>query len=134
MSETSAVSTTRDAPSESCSCCAPAVTSDAEAGNAIPPSDCTLDAAALYEREDEFRELFARALQRVERHDARSARLALDAACEVEARDLFARERGCCAFFDFTVAVVDEALVVDVRVPSESEAALAFLLALRGSA
>ena len=37
MSETSAASTTRDAPSESCSCCAPVVASDTEAGNAIPP-------------------------------------------------------------------------------------------------
>ena len=135
MSETSAVNTTRDAPSESCSCCAPAVASDADPGNASPsvsppPSGCTLDAAALSEREDEFRELFARALRRVEWHDPRSARLILDVACEADARDLFAREQRCCAFFDFTVAVVEEALVVDVHVPSGSEAALAFLLAL----
>jgi Cd2+/Zn2+-exporting ATPase len=134
VGDTSAVNATRIVPSESCSCCAPAVASGTEAGNAIPPvalapSGCTLDAAALSEREHEFRELFARALRRVERHDARSARLVLDAACEAEARDLFAREQECCSFFDFTLAVVDEALVVDVQVPSESEA-LAFLLAL----
>jgi hypothetical protein len=98
-----------------------------------PPSGCNLDAAALSEREDEFRELFARALRRVERHDARSARLILDIACEADARDLLAREQGCCAFFDFTVAVIDQALVVEVRVPADSEAALDFLLALATS-
>jgi len=133
MRETNAESTTRDAPSESCSCCGPPVASDGEPANAIPPVapfGCTLDAAAFSEREDEFRELFARALRRIERHDARSARLVLDAACETGARDLFAREQGCCSFFDSTLTVVDEALVVDVHVPSESEAALAFLLAL----
>lgn len=62
--------------------------------------------------------------------DPRSARLILDVACEADARDLFAREQRCCAFFDFTVAVVEEALVLDVHVPTGSETALAFLLAL----
>jgi Zn2+/Cd2+-exporting ATPase len=38
MGDTSAVSTTRDAPSESCRCCAPVVASDTEAGSAIPPA------------------------------------------------------------------------------------------------
>jgi hypothetical protein len=99
-----------------------------------PPSGCNLDAAALSEREDEFRELFARALRRVKRHDARSARLILDIACEADARDLLAREHGCYAFFDFAVAGIDQALVVEVRVPAGSEAALDFLLALATSA
>ena len=133
--ETSAVSATLPPPSDNCQCCGPSVPSDADSGSLIPsisprPSGCTLDAAALSEREDEFRELFARTLQRVHRHDARSARLVLDVTCEAEARDLFAREHGCCEFFAITVTVVDEALIVDVRVPSESEAALSFLLSL----
>jgi Cd2+/Zn2+-exporting ATPase len=125
----------RTLQSESCSCCAPTVKGDPDAETmstpvAHPPSGCTLDAAALIEREDEFRKLFVRALQSVERPDARSARLVLDIACEAQARDLFAREQECCSLFEFTVAVIGEALVVDVRVPTDSEAALSFLLAL----
>jgi hypothetical protein len=132
--EISAVSATRAMRSDNCSCCGPSVASDTDPGSVIPSvppllSGCTLD-AALSERGDEFRELFARTLRRVERHDARSARLILDVACEANTRDLLAREQGCCAFFDFTVAVIDEALVVEVRVPADSEAALDFLLAL----
>jgi Cd2+/Zn2+-exporting ATPase len=133
MAESSAVGGTRTVRSDDCSCCAPTAASYTDPGNAIPsvlpPVGCTLDAAALSAREAEFRELFARTLRRVERPDARSARLILDGACEAEARGLFACEQGCCAFFDFAMAVVDDVLVVDVRVPSESEAALSFLLA-----
>jgi hypothetical protein len=95
-----------------------------------PPIACTLEAAALRARENEFRRLFGRALNRIERPDSRSARLVLEAACEAETRDLFAREQRCCAFFEFHIALVDAWLVVDVRVPADAEPALGFLLGL----
>lgn len=94
------------------------------------PSSCTLDARAFLLREAEFRRLFAGALRRGERLDALSARLLLDPACEAEMRDLLARERQCCSFFDFELADVDETLALTVRVPAGSEDALAFLLGL----
>jgi hypothetical protein len=119
---------------ESCSCCGPAISGDSEATAgapvAHPPPGCTLEAAALIGRGEEFRALFTRGLRNSERRDATSARLVLDVACEAHARELFAREQECCAFFDITMAVVDAALIVDVRVPSGSEAALSFLLGL----
>jgi hypothetical protein len=101
--------------------------------DASPPITCSLNAAALGNREDEFRTLFVRALRSIDRRDARWARLVLDVALAAEARDLFAREQRCCAFFDFTIEVIDKALVVDVRVPEDAESALGFLLALAPS-
>jgi hypothetical protein len=99
-----------------------------------PPIACTLDAAALGNREEEFRALFARALRRLERRDAHWARLVLDAADETAARDLFAREQRCCAFFDFAITSADGAIVVDARVPEGADQALDFLLALATTA
>jgi hypothetical protein len=95
-----------------------------------PPIVCTLDASARGDREGEFRALFADALKRVERPDPRAARLVLDAAREADVRDLFAREQRCCAFFEFAIARVDHAVVVDVGVPEDAEQALDSLLAL----
>lgn len=120
-------------PPASCGCCASSVSgaSGALVVRAPPtPSGCTLDVGALIAREGEFRTLFARALRSCERRDANSARLVLDIAWEAQARELLAREQECCTFFDITTAVVDAALIVDVRVPSGSEAALRFLLSL----
>lgn len=94
------------------------------------PIACTLDTAALGNREDEFRTLFGRALRSIDRRDRRWARLELDAASETETRDLLAREQRCCSFFDFTISVADERLVVDVRAPRDAESAVDFLLAL----
>ena len=91
---------------------------------------CTLDVSARRNREDEFRALFAEALERVERPHARAATLVLDATREADVRDLFAREQRCCAFFEFAIARVDHTVVVDVGVPEDAEQALDFLLAL----
>jgi hypothetical protein len=40
------------------------------------------------------------------------------------ARELTARESGCCAFFDFTVSVAGGDVVIDVQVPPERVAVL----------
>jgi hypothetical protein len=95
-----------------------------------PPAACILDAEAVGDRENAFRAPFARSLQFVERRDALSARIVLDAAYESEARDLFAREQRCCAFFDFTVALVGRTVVVDARVPADADESLDYLLRL----
>ena len=94
------------------------------------PSSCALDAPAFRLRQAEFRSLFTRSLRQSEAIDAVSARLLLDPACEADLRDLLARERQCCSFFDFGLAEADGSLVLMVRVPADSEDALAFLLAL----
>jgi Cd2+/Zn2+-exporting ATPase len=119
----------------SCSCCTPHVAAErdlaiADRSASLSSSGCTLDAASFIEREAEFRALFLRALQSIERHDARSARLQLDAAHEAEARDLIEREQQCCEFFDFAIDAAGGELVIDVRVPAGSEAALSSLLGL----
>ena len=98
------------------------------------PSDhgfsCTLDGPAFRIREDEFREIFARSLRDVEELDTRSARLLFDADCEAELRELLTRETHCCSFFEFEIRGGGKFLALVVRVPSGSEAALAFLLRL----
>ena len=98
-----------------------------------PPIACILDAEAFGERENAFRALFARSLLHIERLDALSARIVFDATYKSETRDLFAREQCCCAFFDFTVALVDRTVVVDVRVPADADVALDYLLSLAGA-
>jgi hypothetical protein len=95
------------------------------------PSSCTLAAPAFGVREAEFRSLFARALRDSEDVRERSVRLRLDPACEPELRDLLARERECCSFFEFELALTPEAAALRVGVPAGSEDALAFLLGLR---
>jgi Cd2+/Zn2+-exporting ATPase len=130
--EVEAPGTPTDAPA-SCACCVPTTGTSTETDDARAiraPSNCTLDAAALGEREGEFRQLFGRALRGVERPDPRSARILLAPAVESEARDLFSREEHCCTFFTFDVNAVGGMLVVDARVPAGSEASLDFLLSL----
>jgi hypothetical protein len=90
-------------------------------------SACTLDGPAFRIREQEFRELFSRALLAFERVDARTARLLFERAYEDEIRDVLARERRCCAFFDFDIEAGER---VTVRVPVGCEAALTALLDL----
>ena len=72
------------------------------------------------QRMQEYRQLFAQAFTGRERTADGGVRLRLhaDDGVEVWVRDLAAREKGCCAFFDFTVSAVGdevhwEATVVD---------------------
>jgi hypothetical protein len=95
-----------------------------------PPIACSLDAAALGDREAEFRALFAGALRSADRTDGRSSRLVFEAEAAEAVRDLFAREQRCCAFFDFSVEVAGDAVVVEARVPADAEASLDYLLSL----
>lgn len=91
---------------------------------------CTLAGPAFRIREEEFRRLFARSLEKVGELDARTAHLLLDAQCEAELRELLARETECCSFFEFEVEPTRDGVRLTVRVPAGSEAALTFLLGL----
>jgi hypothetical protein len=84
----------------------------------VPVDACTLPTADRPTRLAEFDGLFA-ALLDVRREEPGWLRLRLDDRDDVEdrARDLVARESGCCSFFDFAVHRGDGAVVVDVRVP-----------------
>ncbi|MFE3455376.1 hypothetical protein ACFXJ8_41320 [Nonomuraea sp. NPDC059194] len=84
------------------------------------PDACTLPTEERPLRVAEFDDLFASALLRLERVGPTQLRLALDGRAEVEAtaRDLTARESGCCSFFTFAFTRDDEGLVLDVTVPA----------------
>jgi hypothetical protein len=84
------------------------------------PQECTLPTAERPLREAEFDELFATRLRSLTRADPLLLRLVLDDGGEVAAttRDLVARERACCALFEFELTSTPEGLRVDVRVPA----------------
>ncbi|NUU24989.1 MAG: hypothetical protein HOV68_26320 [Streptomycetaceae bacterium] len=91
----------------------------------VPPS-CTLPTEEQPLRVAEFDALFAASLVRVERPEPTRARLVLGADAESPARDLAARETGCCSFFTFAFAPGDTAghVVMDVTVPPAQVAVL----------
>jgi hypothetical protein len=84
------------------------------------PAECTLPTEERPLRVAEFDELFASALRGLERVGPTHLRLTLDDGAHVEetARDLTARETGCCSFFTFTLTPGRERLTVDIEVPA----------------
>jgi hypothetical protein len=90
------------------------------------PIVCTLSPSETGQRLEEFERLFANHLRELTQPALRQARFVFDAAEEIEAaaRDLFAREHECCAFFDFVVERQDAELIVWVEVPAGAEASL----------
>lgn len=87
---------------------------------------CTLPPAEQPLRVSEFDQLFATALERVDRPEPGWLRLHLVAGDQVADRtqDLVARESRCCSFFSFEVTASSSGLVVDVRVPAARIAVL----------
>jgi hypothetical protein len=87
---------------------------------------CTLSPNQTGQRLAEFEKLFASHLRELTRPAPRQARFVFQPADEIEdaARDLFAREQECCAFFDFVVERDGAALIVQAEVPAEAEASL----------
>jgi hypothetical protein len=81
------------------------------------PAACTLPTAERPLRRAEFDELFTTALRAQHRVSATTLRWELDPAAEARARDLAARESGCCSFFTFTFHPGPQALRLDVSVP-----------------
>ena len=66
----------------------------------------------------EFDALFAHGLTAQERLSPTVLRWTLDPRVELTARDLTARETGCCSFFTFGFTVGGSAVHLDVDVPS----------------
>lgn len=103
----------------------------------VPHVDaCTLPTAAQPLRIAEFDALFATALHRIERIDARHLRLTLtrDGGLEDTVRDLTARESRCCTFFTFTITPTGDQVVLDVQVPDTQTAVLDGLVTLAAGA
>jgi hypothetical protein len=100
------------------------------------PESCTLPTADRPLRLAEFTALFATALQRLDRVDARRLRMTLSGGDDIETdvRDLAARESACCSFFSFTVTPTADAVVLDVEVPAAQTAVLDGLTALAAGA
>ncbi|HLS15076.1 MAG TPA: hypothetical protein VK095_11250 [Beutenbergiaceae bacterium] len=95
-------------------------TSQAVRTNWVPVEACTLPTADQPLRLAEFEELFASGLHAAERLESTWLRLRLSNGPGVEerARDLAAREKKCCDFFDFAVHRGGNETVLDVRVPA----------------
>lgn len=93
------------------------------------PQACTLPTVERPLRAAEFDELFRSSVRRVERVDARSVRLELDATSTVAAKaaDLATRETACCAFFAFDLRIGDGRLLLDVSTPEVHADVLAAL-------
>ncbi|WP_306358465.1 MULTISPECIES: hypothetical protein [unclassified Nocardia] len=80
---------------------------------------CALPSERQPSRVAEFDALFRDAVRGVERVSPTWLRLDLDGAAEARARDLAARESGCCSFFAFAFTTAGERLVhMDIEVPS----------------
>lgn len=91
------------------------------------PAACTLPTAAQPPRVAEFTALFATALRRQERVDARHLRMTLagDDGLTDAVRDLAARETDCCSFFAFTITPgTDGVVILDIAVPAAHTAVL----------
>lgn len=92
---------------------------DIELPVAWVPSACTLPSADQPLRVAEFDELFATSARTIERPSADRLVLVLDPASEATARDLVARETGCCSFFDFVfTSIADGDVRLSVSVPA----------------
>ncbi|MFC7650107.1 hypothetical protein ACFQX6_64565 [Streptosporangium lutulentum] len=83
-------------------------------------AECTLPTGERPLRVAEFDDLFASALRGLERVGPTHLRLILESGAHVEetARDLTARETGCCSFFAFTLTPGGDGLILDIEVPA----------------
>ncbi len=83
------------------------------------PSSCSLPTVDQPLRRAELNELFASAVDEVERTSPTSLRLTLRAEPDVAATaaQLAAREVHCCGFFTFTLTVAPLSLILDVATP-----------------
>jgi len=90
-----------------------------------PPIACDMTNApdTPQQRLDEYRRIFAAHLVGRERTAAGIRfRFRADEGVEAWVRDLAAREKACCAFFDFDVATVGDEVIWDGRVVDDDTA------------
>lgn len=85
----------------------------------LPLIACSLDERGLADRLDEFRALFRTALLSSEQIDG-GARLRFDTAAADAVRDLLAREKDCCPWWDFSFEQTADALVVTAPAPPDA--------------
>ena len=90
------------------------------------PESCTLPTVERPVRVAEFDELFARAVRPAERVDRTGLRMHLPGGAETvaAARELVARETGCCSFFSFDLFSSDSETALEIRVPESQTAVL----------
>jgi hypothetical protein len=90
------------------------------------PESCTLPTVQRPLRVAEFDDLFATAVRPAERLHPTALLLRLPAGdrTAVAARDLIARETGCCSFFVFELRVSAAGTELEVRVPASQTAVL----------
>jgi hypothetical protein len=90
------------------------------------PESCRLPTVEQPLRVAEFDELFASAVRPAERVDRTGLRLHLPGGEETvsAARELVARETGCCSFFSFELVPTEAETALEVRVPAPQSAVL----------
>ncbi|WP_280272381.1 hypothetical protein [Nocardia wallacei] len=81
------------------------------------PDACTLPTVEQPIRVAEFDRLFAESVQRTHRPGPTVLELMLSGDAETIARDLAARETGCCSFFDFGFTSTETGVTMRVAVP-----------------
>jgi hypothetical protein len=85
------------------------------------PIACSLPAAAADDRIDEWRRFLAASVDAAERTSPQQLRMHLTSTTVLAAAvDLAQREKSCCDFFEFEIAIESHALWLSVQVPAEA--------------
>lgn len=92
------------------------------------PIACSLDAADMAERGDEFAGLPALSASRT----ARGITVLFARDAEAAVRDFVRRESECCPFLDFAIAVEDGGVRLDIDGPDDARPILDAFVALAG--
>jgi hypothetical protein len=89
------------------------------------PIACTLSATDRTTRGDEWRDFIVANVEEVVRSES-SVRMRLKAGDDVIVRtvDLARRENDCCAFFEFRLELLPDAIWLDIGAPAEAAAIL----------
>ncbi len=88
------------------------------------PAACRLDLASAQDQLDEWRRLLADEGVTNERLTSGELLVHLDRSLLADVVDLAQREKSCCPFFDFSLRIDADALVLRVAVPPEASAVL----------
>jgi hypothetical protein len=89
------------------------------------PIACSLTAAAADDRIDEWRRFLAAAVDATDRIGPQQLWMHLTSTTDLAAVvDLAQREKDCCDFFEFSIAIEADALWLSVRVPAEASLVL----------
>jgi DNA-binding transcriptional MerR regulator len=102
-------------------------TEDSSTTHSDPPIACSLGAVDQPVRRAEWYDI----LTAVTRRDVIAGGVALslpsDAVIASRVADLAVREQACCAFFDFTLRIIDGSLILEVRAPESAADSVASL-------